>query len=243
MSETVLVHHGIKGQKWGVRRYTDRNGNLTPRGAKRYATENAKKLGASKRIAKLEGHRVYDDSKSMKKINKAINRIDTNNQGRRYSDKQKAKDYSTAINGLNYMKAKQATRAYSDTDWISKTAYDVQTKRNVSPVKVDQYLKDSKVLQSRIDTSAHEFKNYEKQAKRVIDKMKNDKAVTYRTFANTLSSNTANGMDTFYEYDGTSYTVKKNTKRRSKSKRYNDPVYKQPANEKIVKRKYQINYY
>lgn len=34
-----------------------------------------------------------------------------------------------------------------------------------------------------------------------------------------------------------------NSERRSKSKRYNDPVHKRPVNERIVKRKYQINYY
>ena len=27
-----LYHHGIKGQKWGVRRYRDENGRLTPLG-------------------------------------------------------------------------------------------------------------------------------------------------------------------------------------------------------------------
>lgn len=31
-----LIHHGVKGQKWGVRRYENRDGSLTPAGKKRY---------------------------------------------------------------------------------------------------------------------------------------------------------------------------------------------------------------
>lgn len=31
-----LVHHGIEGQKWGVRRYQNADGTLTPEGLKRY---------------------------------------------------------------------------------------------------------------------------------------------------------------------------------------------------------------
>ena len=34
MSE--LRHHGIKGQKWGVRRFQNKDGSLTPAGKKRY---------------------------------------------------------------------------------------------------------------------------------------------------------------------------------------------------------------
>ena len=42
MSEYIIVggklyHHGIKGQRWGVRRFQKRDGTLTPAGRKRYA--------------------------------------------------------------------------------------------------------------------------------------------------------------------------------------------------------------
>lgn len=34
-----LYHHGIKGQRWGVRRFQNKDGSLTPRGRKRYSDD------------------------------------------------------------------------------------------------------------------------------------------------------------------------------------------------------------
>ena len=36
MSQQYLAHHGIKGQKWGVRRFQEEDGSLTAEGKERY---------------------------------------------------------------------------------------------------------------------------------------------------------------------------------------------------------------
>lgn len=49
-----LYHHGIKGQKWGMRRYQNRDGTLTEAGKERYGVK-----GDSNEMSK-EGKKLYE---------------------------------------------------------------------------------------------------------------------------------------------------------------------------------------
>lgn len=51
MDNTELKHWGVKGQKWGVRRYQNKDGTLTPAGQKRYNKE-MEKLKAEEKVLK-----------------------------------------------------------------------------------------------------------------------------------------------------------------------------------------------
>lgn len=64
----VLYHHGIKGQKWGVRRFQKKDGSLTPAGRKRYDDDgpNQKKQKEYKIPENKSLHRLKIEDKYKK---------------------------------------------------------------------------------------------------------------------------------------------------------------------------------
>lgn len=98
-----LQHHGIKGQKWGVRRYQNKDGSLTAEGRKKYGDKD-----------NFEKQYPEDVKKNMKKTKSGVDK------GKEYVEKAQ-KGAEEGRQKAN-RKAKQATedavreRAYKMTD-------------------------------------------------------------------------------------------------------------------------------
>lgn len=102
LNNDELEHFGIKGQKWGLRRYQNPDGTLTDAGRKRYGTEEKFQEHASKKYEKAGSKLERLDNKAKSLSNKGARR-----EQKALSKQQRA---SSAIL-FPRLKAKRASRA------------------------------------------------------------------------------------------------------------------------------------
>lgn len=68
--DNELYHHGIKGQRWGIRRYQNEDGTLTAAGKSRYAKQQ-NRYAVKQRKENLKNRRSLSDSQ----LNSNIQRL------------------------------------------------------------------------------------------------------------------------------------------------------------------------
>ena len=74
MDNNILAHHGIKGQKWGVRRYQNADGSLTPAGKKRYYNDDGSPTSSGLSAIYRNKINIRDQREMQKKFHDSKNK-------------------------------------------------------------------------------------------------------------------------------------------------------------------------
>lgn len=110
---TYLMHHGIKGQKWGIRRFQNEDGTLTPEGQKRYSdlAADMNRLSDVKKLH-IDGLRdAFIDSRNTNRaFYKAAESIRNKHKYERQSERFKEKEDKARAAGKEGKAAKYAQR-------------------------------------------------------------------------------------------------------------------------------------
>ena len=131
--ESELYHFGIKGMKWGVRRYQNKDGSLTSAGKKKYSKEYKKQVKKVTQDIRNNLGRLSDEANV--EVAERFNREQERKYGKNYMDRDEyALEFDEAyINNYdkvfdrklsdfiqsneNYRKSKELVDKYNMTAW------------------------------------------------------------------------------------------------------------------------------
>lgn len=100
--ENELYHFGVKGQKWGIRRYQNKDGTLTPAGRQRYGDASNVSARNLKKQVKRFRSTGRTDTKTQEELNKVERKLKTTKEYKRLDNANKTiqelNDYVKTIN-------------------------------------------------------------------------------------------------------------------------------------------------
>lgn len=99
MDNNELMHHGILGMKWGVRRYQNKDGSLTPAGKRRVQTGEIGKSSDSA-VSSTSSHKRSVKKMSDSELRDKISRLELE---KRYKDLSKSSERAKTSKGRAFV--------------------------------------------------------------------------------------------------------------------------------------------
>lgn len=177
-----LYHHGIKGQKWGVRRYQNADGTYTMLGKVRYGAGKAarstgrviKKAASKVKEKVVEKYKKANPEKRMndKELRDYINRINLENSYKQAQESLKSKQFGTKA-----MRAVGDIIGRAGNKVINRAIDEAVNKMFEKPDKKTDW---KEVLNNKGDHS-------DKEIKEALDRAKNERSLD-RTYSDAVAS-------------------------------------------------------
>lgn len=161
MESNYLTHYGIKGQKWGIRRYQNSDGSLTSAGRKRYSDSGGIR-GAVSKVKNAVTRRGSSSKAAAKK---------------KQEEKEEKEKETLEQKKDRVLKSRSAKELYENADLFTtqelQSAYNrLSLERNISSLVpkdvnkgkqfVDNAIKTAKTLNDAIDTGSKLYNNVAK---------------------------------------------------------------------------------
>lgn len=186
MENNTLNHHGVKGMRWGFRRYQNKDGTLTRAGKKRQAKnlEKARAAAKAKRDEKKQAEEtrakllkstnakeLYENRNLLTtaEINERLNRIDTERRLGQVAE-------STKKSGMDFVdKALKIGRKVNEVYEFTNTPVMKALKKQLGIEKAEKRLGLDEIYKKRDSLTSNQLSealkraNTEKAIKRILD--------------------------------------------------------------------------
>jgi len=233
MEYEIIYHSGIKGMKWGVRRYQNPDGSLTPAGKKRY-NKTLEKVRAEEKALKEKAKVAKTTEATKSKIDKLNARVDAVNKqkqalkdGKKIDDKPKTEAEKEAEKKAYEEAKEKAVKSGSATEVL-------KFKGDLTPQEMQAVSARIQWEQNMQGISAKETAVGKTKADKFFEAV--DKGTGYANTAAKAWNTAANVLNAFGPFDVSLPKIDTNITNSNKETRQKEKKEKKKADDAAKKR-------
>lgn len=174
MTKNYLIHHGIKGQKWGVRRFQNEDGTYTALGKSR------RNKGMSdedrEKIKNAKGYYMWPDIEEVKNgkatARNKVERTYSNVTGRRMNEIGRRHGYKNFEDAVDHIGQRHILE---NEGYFDDNGVEIETSKRFVDAYVNATLKDLGIKNTKA-TREHVRNYYYNEKKALLDEIANDMA-------------------------------------------------------------------